>query len=311
MQGSPFTFPSKRSENCIRLRRWWRLPGVSDDASGVNILVDDETDSTQADPAPLWRASRPAPDGGRAVPVGRAGIRGVKGQRIVEAAGCSSLLIEGRRLRGRTRGERAQGRQRWSFAHEIVHTCFREVDPRAPSSPEQESPCDVGAAELTMPTARFREALRGEILCLELVRALSAEFETSFVAAGRRAAELSDEPACFLTAWLRRSARQEPLGTGRPRLRVEDWSASTAWFERPRLLDPSFEKGRVIPEAFSLGEEYSRVSRPGHRPPTARLRHRGGRIPLPLVGASHRGRVAAPHCPACDARPSSSNRGPA
>ena len=84
------------------------------------------------------------------------GVRAYHCEPINPAAGCSGLLVP------RDGGyeitvcsDEPEGRQNFSIAHEIVHTFFREICPTTTASAEEERLCDLGAAVLTMPAARF------------------------------------------------------------------------------------------------------------------------------------------------------------
>jgi hypothetical protein len=172
--------------------------------------------------------------------------------------GCSGLLVErdGGYVVVLEKTE-TEGRHHWSFAHEIVHTFFREIDRTGRSSLEQEGLCDLGAAELTMPADRFCRKLEKVGLSLGGIRALSEEFATSFVAAGRRAAELTIEPAFFLSACLDLTLPSQDSGADRPRLRVEHSSASARWPEQLDAASVDIANQVVIREAFEQGVKRS------------------------------------------------------
>lgn len=145
-------------------------------------------------------------------------------------------------------------RQRFSFAHEIVHTFFREACPNITEpSPEEERLCDVGAAELAMPLGRFRKQMEGQVLSLELIDELHAEFLVSFEAAGRRALHVTDEAACFFVAALARTKDQDLKNVGDPVLRLVGWKASHAW------LDQHLYKNRPIDDDCIIGEAFSNL----------------------------------------------------
>jgi hypothetical protein len=185
-------------------------------------------------------------------------IRAVLVRSMPEGMACSSLLVE------RDGGyqiliEEADtpGRQRWSLAHEIVHTFFRELDHGGASSEEQEALCDLGAAELTMPADRFSPRLESLGLSLAGIRDLTSEFEMSFVATGRRAAQLTAQEACFLTAQPREGDHTPEVSVSP--LRIEHWTASAHWSADLDLEAAKFVEGGVLSEAFSFGVERSGV----------------------------------------------------
>jgi hypothetical protein len=93
-------------------------------------------------------------------------------------------------------------RQHFSHAHDIVHTFFRDVPGHtfAHDSDDVEELCDLGAAELTMPSVRFLPKLSSVGVTLAGLKACKAEFGTSLQACARRAADLVDEPLCIVVA---------------------------------------------------------------------------------------------------------------
>lgn len=104
--------------------------------------------------------------------------------------------------------EDSQERQRFTCAHEMMHTAFPNfseerryrLDATVESKPlnqEEEFLCDLGAAALLMP-APFLGAYNLAEKGLASVRALAAEADVSLEAAGTRLAELSKEPVAFM-----------------------------------------------------------------------------------------------------------------
>ena len=79
----------------------------------------------------------------------------------------------------------------FSTAHEIVHTFFWKLRPAATPSAEEEKLCNLGAATLTMPAARFSPFLAARPLCFATIEECQREFAVSLVAAGRRAMALT------------------------------------------------------------------------------------------------------------------------
>lgn len=120
-------------------------------------------------------------------------------------------------------------RQRYSIAHEIVHTLFpdyeavlrsagklwreeRMTTPTDIAELELEHLCQVGAAELLLPQFAFAPRLQADGLSLDTVMALSTSFGASPEATVRRATELTAE--CALTVF------------------VQPWDAETGRFTR-------------------------------------------------------------------------------
>lgn len=180
------------------------------------------------------------------------GIRDVRYELIHPEAGCSGLLIphDGGYVIIVCSAE-PEGRQKFSIAHEIVHTYFREVHATVRASAEEETLCDIGATALTMPAARFGPFLAARPLCLAAIDECRREFAVSSAAAGRRAMDLTDVSACLFTGEMARTKKQIRYGTGTPELRITKWRQSARWpFSDGHLNLPVFE-GSVIGEAFA------------------------------------------------------------
>jgi len=182
------------------------------------------------------------------------GVRVCRHEHIAPAAGCSGFLV-------RDNGgyevivnvDEPEERQRFSFAHEIVHTFFREVCPNVSEpSAEEEHLCDIGAAELTMPSERFRREMQGQVLCLGLIDRLHEEFQVSFEAAGRRALHTTGEAACLFVAALARTKDQDLKNAGEPILRLVSWTASSNWPDKGTYKNrPIDDDGCIIAESFT------------------------------------------------------------
>jgi hypothetical protein len=88
-------------------------------------------------------------------------------------------------------------RQRFSLAHEIVHTFFFEVLHEADQAASQlhEQLCDAGAAELLMPADSFRTELESSTLSLGHLQGLATKFRATLQATSRRAMDLSEDQA--------------------------------------------------------------------------------------------------------------------
>ena len=199
--------------------------------------------------------------------------------------GCSGLLVpcDGGYEITVHAGEPPE-RQNFSTAHEIVHTFFREACPRPQPSPQEEKLCDLGAAELTMPALRFAACLAAASLSLAGLDECRHEFAVSFEAAGRRAMEMTDEPACMIIATVTRPVDRKRLGSGQPTLRViKSWQSRT-W---PR--NDGYEN-RAVSLASLAGQASTTKTNGKDGPPLA----------SPLTKASTRSRRAATRtrCPA-------------
>jgi hypothetical protein len=100
-------------------------------------------------------------------------------------------------------------RRRFTCAHELIHPAFpgfrlesryrldTQVGTNTPQRAEEEYLCDLGAAELLMPTELVREAYSAAD-GLDDVERLAAEAEVSLEAAANRLVGLSDEPTVLL-----------------------------------------------------------------------------------------------------------------
>jgi len=205
-------------------------------------------------------------------------------------AGCSGLLIP---VDGGYEivvcSDEPDGRQNFSTAHEIVHTFFREVCPSPTISTEEERLCDLGAAILTMPAARFGPFLAARPLCFTTIDECHREFAVSVVAAGRRAMTLTDASACLFLGTMTRTKQQIRFRVGTPKLRITKWWPSDRWpFSGSHLNLPVLD-GSVIGDAFTH-QDY----RAGHgslgiafRPGTYEVEARGYGYPL-LGNPQHR-----------------------
>jgi Zn-dependent peptidase ImmA (M78 family) len=179
------------------------------------------------------------------------GVRDIRYQLIKPATGCSGLLIprDGGYVIIVSRAE-PEGRRFFSVGHEIVHTYFREVCPAATPSTEEERLCDIGAAALTMPAARFVPFMAGRPLSLAAIDECRHEFAVSATAAGRRAMELTDVSACLFAGEMARTLRQTRSGTGIPELRITKWWQSGSWPFRDGHLNLPVSPGSLISQAF-------------------------------------------------------------
>src|SRR4051812_19990744 len=137
-----------------------------------------------------------------------ASVKGVRSRRgSHEFAGRIYVEADGQLVMD-LNAEDSSERQRFTCAHEMMHTAFPNfseekryrLDATVESKPlnqEEEYLCDLGAAALLMPAPLLgdysltKNRLAG-------VRKLSAEAKVSLEAAGNRLAELSNEPVAFM-----------------------------------------------------------------------------------------------------------------
>jgi IrrE N-terminal-like domain len=143
--------------------------------------------------------------------------------------GCSGLLIP---VDGGYEilvcSSQPEGRRNFSTAHEIIHTFFGKVRPAAtPSSEEEEKLCNLDAAALTMPAARFSSFLAVRPLCFATIEECQREFAVSLVAAGRPAMTLTDISACLFIA--APAETKVSLRSDAPELQITRWRSSDRW----------------------------------------------------------------------------------
>lgn len=119
-------------------------------------------------------------------------------------------------------------RQRFSLAHEIVHTFFFEVLHEAdePASALHEELCDAGAAELLMPAGIFGAELKSATLSLGHLRALATRFRATLQATSRRAMDLTDEQAAI---WIVERNRPGQVAPPDSPLLISRCYASRSW----------------------------------------------------------------------------------
>ena len=184
------------------------------------------------------------------------GVRDTRYEMFDRNAECSSLLVPvdgGYEIV--VNAAHPPERQHFSRAHEIVHTFFREIRPYANASDEEETLCDIGAAELTMPTARFGGFLAQAGVSFPGLYACCSEFGVSFRAAMRRATELTDEAACQLVGAMGRTKEQDLKDVGEPRLRIQHWNQSKSWPESRGYLNLPVLNASLIHDAFMHQDE--------------------------------------------------------
>jgi hypothetical protein len=143
-----------------------------------------------------------------------------------------------------------EGRRNFSTAHEIIHTFFKEVRRTARPSAEEEELCNLGAAALTMPAARFSLFLAARPLCFATIEECQREFAVSLVAAGRRAMTLTDLSACLLIA--APTETYPSSSSDAPELQITRWWRSGQWpFPGSNHVGLPVIQGSVIGEVFA------------------------------------------------------------
>jgi hypothetical protein len=183
------------------------------------------------------------------------GVRTCRSGLIHPAAGCSGLLIP---VNGGYEilvcASQSAGRQNFSIAHEIIHTFFKEVRRTATPSAEEERLCNLGAAALTMPAARFSSFLAARPLCFATIEECQREFAVSLVAAGRRAMALTGLSACLLIAAPAETNVNPSCDT--PELQITRWWSSDRWpFRDSSHIGLPVIPGSVIGEVFTQRDQ--------------------------------------------------------
>jgi len=225
------------------------------------------------------------------------GVRRYDTRLIHPSTGCSGLLVpsDGGFEITVHAGEPKE-RQNFSVAHEIVHTFFREASPCIRPSLQEERLCDLGAAELAMPSARFSACLAGKGLSLTGIDECGKEFAVSFEAAGRRSISLTSEPACLLIATVSRTKKQEHAGE--LVLRITKWWQSQTWPESNGYQSLAVDPASLIGRAFTHQDQRHGSASLGvaFHPRIYELEARGYSYPLPNDPA-HRQVVTLAHVP--------------
>lgn len=165
-------------------------------------------------------------------------------------------------------------RQRFTCAHEMMHTAFPNfteekryrLDTSVEAKPlnqEEEYLCDLGAAALLMPTALVADKYRLSEGGLKTVEKLSRRADVSLEAAGNRLAELSAQPVAFMVFEHGHKPADRPaLRRGKPvekrvRLRYAHCSGLDVYLPRFKGADD----GSAIALAHQTGEIESRVEK--------------------------------------------------
>lgn len=171
-------------------------------------------------------------------------------------------------------------RRRYSVAHEIIHQFFPEgcksegvdASPEGITQGKLELLCQIGAAELLMPSDPFSKSLGPEAPTIHGIDSLAASFDVSIEAAARRTVDLSVRAVALLMA--------RPLGDFESMLRVQttgviairgetkdDDLVVTSWIAPPRFSRIRVATGEPVPRrsclrrAWGWGGQYPREGR--------------------------------------------------
>jgi O-acetyl-ADP-ribose deacetylase (regulator of RNase III) len=145
---------------------------------------------------------------------------------------------------------RPRGRLRFSIAHEIAHTLFADCGDRvrhrggdAPAADnwQLEVLCNIGAAELLMPSGSFTQ-LADQQLSIQRVMDIRKEYDVSVEACLIRLIKLARTPCAAFCA----SAHQD--GTYRV-----DYVIPTLGYRCPVFVGKSVPEGSVVAEANAIG----------------------------------------------------------
>lgn len=154
--------------------------------------------------------------------------------RLVDDIEASACLVTppGQRSQIHLNASDSYRRRRFSLGHEITHTffpgyalqaqyrCAPISTPRLSADLNIEALCDVGAANLLLPRRLLLPRLGPLAPDLELVQAVSEEFDASLIATLHRLADLSSAPSAVMV--LEVANKPSERGTGAPpKLRVQ------------------------------------------------------------------------------------------
>lgn len=144
-------------------------------------------------------------------------------------------------------------RQRFTICHEIAHTCFPDYfrfvrrhdgdDQRGTLAHRRfEKLCNVGAGELLMPEAEFRDDLTGKKICFQEACGLGARYGASVDACLRRLLDFSDHP-CGIAFLTHLSFDDYAAVPGRLRVR---------WFWKTKTFKGYLTSGTLAPKVPCL-----------------------------------------------------------
>lgn len=212
------------------------------------------------------------------------GVRTYYSRPIHPDIGCSGLLIPndgGYEIT--VNSTEPPERQNFSTAHEIVHTFFRDACPCTQATPQEEDLCNLGAAELTMPEARFTSHLADTGLVLAGIDSCKQEFAVSFAAAARRAVNLTTEQACLFIAAPGGTPALDHPDADRSVLRITRWRQSPSWQQPHARENDSVAPSSLPGQAFAHQDERHGQASLGlqSHPGTYRIEARGYAYPLP------------------------------
>lgn len=130
-------------------------------------------------------------------------------------------------------------RQRFSLAHEIVHTLFFDLSsgtpilkPGSPKGPKLEKLCNIGARRILVPERMLRKLLKGqEPISLKLLRQVCDNFKVSLHVVLRQIQEfsLTGPDQAFLLA------ETQDMGDDAEIVAATYHTSFLSFFERPRL----------------------------------------------------------------------------
>lgn len=150
-----------------------------------------------------------------------------------------------------------------------------------------------------MPVARFGPFLQARPLCLASLDECRQEFAVSITAAGRRAMELTEVPACLFVGQRAQTLAQTGAGSGTPDLRIVKWWISAHWPFRNSHLNLPVSPQSLIGQAFAHQDHRAGQGGLGmpFRAGTYVIDARGNRYPH---GAGVRGVLALARGPLAD-----------
>lgn len=157
-------------------------------------------------------------------------------------------------------------RRRYSLGHEIVHSLLVSHDEgadfsnlttreRKAAERELEFLCQVGAAELLMPSGSFSERMGESLPALRMILGLASDFKVSIEAAAHRVVDLAPLPCAMLCARPNDGAevgRQPERGVLAPRqqlARLNDLVV-TGYHATPDFAPVRVSIGEPIPRVF-------------------------------------------------------------
>jgi hypothetical protein len=186
-------------------------------------------------------------------PLRLASLLGIETVARQDVADARTVPLDGDRVRIEFNPMRPRGRLRFSIAHEIAHTffpdCCQAIRNRGGSHAEEpdswqlEVLCNIGAAELLMPTGSFSRELKDAPLQIQTVLELQKTFDVSIEALALRILRLTSIPAAVFCASFSETSK---------RYRLDYVVPSRSWAPpvRPGLLLPAES---VLFEANAIG----------------------------------------------------------